>query len=62
MKRRFGSLRRFFRNDDGPTATEYAVILALIVAAAMVAVRALGGGVEGKWQQNADQIITSMGD
>lgn len=62
MQRLMGVLRRFCARDDGPTTTEYAVILALIVAAALVAVRSLGGGVEGKWQRNANEIITAIGD
>lgn len=52
--------RAFLHDDDGPTTTEYAVICALLVIAAMFAIRALGGGVEGKWQRNADQIITTI--
>jgi Flp pilus assembly pilin Flp len=57
-------LRRLVRlviRDDGPTTTEYAVLLALIVGVALLAIKALGGGVEGKWQQNAQKIVTSIG-
>ncbi len=34
-------LLRFLREEDGPTAVEYAVMLALIVIACMAGVRAL---------------------
>jgi Flp pilus assembly pilin Flp len=52
-------LRKLFLNDDGPTAVEYAVLLGLLIAVALVAIRALGGGVEGKWQKNAQDIISA---
>ena len=32
----------FFRNEDGPTAVEYAVMLALIIVVCLVAITALG--------------------
>lgn len=34
--------RRFIENEDGPTAVEYAVMVALIAVAIIVTVRALG--------------------
>jgi len=33
---------RFIRNEDGPTAVEYAVMLALIIVVCIAAVTALG--------------------
>lgn len=33
---------RFLRNDDGPTAVEYAVMLALIVVVCIAAISTLG--------------------
>lgn len=38
-------IREFLKSEDGPTATEYAVMLALIVLAAIGAMTALGGKV-----------------
>mgnify|MGYP005853875599 CR=1 FL=1 len=35
-------LSRFLRNEDGPTAVEYAVMLALIIVVCIAAVTALG--------------------
>ena len=37
--------KAFITNEDGPTATEYAVMLALIIIAALTAITALGGRV-----------------
>ena len=36
---------RFLRRDDGPSAVEYALVLALIVVVCIVAITALGSGV-----------------
>ncbi len=38
-------MERFLRDDSGPTAVEYAVMLALIVVVCIVAVTALGTNV-----------------
>jgi len=35
-------IKSFFVNEDGPTATEYAVMLALIIIVALAAITALG--------------------
>jgi pilus assembly protein Flp/PilA len=45
--------RRFLRDEDGPTAVEYAVMLALILVAAVVVVTTLG--------QNVSQTFSSVG-
>ena len=37
----------FLKSEDGPTATEYAVMLALIIVACIGAITALGGTVSG---------------
>jgi pilus assembly protein Flp/PilA len=36
------SVLKFLREDDGPTAVEYAVMLALIIVVCIVAITALG--------------------
>ena len=38
--------KRFLKSEDGPTATEYAVMLSLIIVACIVTVTALGGKVD----------------
>jgi pilus assembly protein Flp/PilA len=43
----------FLRQEDGPTAVEYAVMLALIIVVCIVAITALG--------QNASQTFSYVG-
>ena len=42
MQRVIERAREFLRSEDGPTATEYAVMLALIIAVVIGAVSLLG--------------------
>jgi pilus assembly protein Flp/PilA len=35
-------VRNFLKNEDGPTAVEYAVMLALIVIVCLVSIQAIG--------------------
>ena len=44
---------RFLRSEEGPTAVEYAVMLALIIAVCVGAVTTLGN--------NANALFTSVG-
>lgn len=46
------SLRGFVKNEDGPTAVEYAVMLALIVVVCISTITALGG--------NASNVFNSV--
>lgn len=39
--------KQFLKSEDGPTATEYAVMLALIVLVAIAAISGLGTTVDG---------------
>jgi len=50
-------LNRLVSEEDGATMVEYALMVALIAAAAVVAATALGGAVSGKF----DSIKTSIG-
>ncbi len=43
MKGYMNRVREFLVSEDGPTATEYAVMLALIIIVALAAITALGG-------------------
>lgn len=45
-------IRQFLVNEDGPTATEYAVMLALIIVVAIAAITTLG--------QNVDQTFSDV--
>jgi pilus assembly protein Flp/PilA len=42
MKRFLIPLQRFLRDEDGPTAVEYAVMLALIIVVCITAITTLG--------------------
>ena len=42
MKNMIGSVKRFLVSEDGPTAVEYAVMLALIVVVCLTAIQAIG--------------------
>ncbi len=47
MKGYVNWVREFLVSEDGPTATEYAVMLALIIIVALTAITALGTKVTG---------------
>jgi pilus assembly protein Flp/PilA len=42
MKTLAQQVRRFLKSEDGPTAVEYAVMLALIIVVCLVAISAVG--------------------
>lgn len=42
MKKFAQSVKNFMVSEDGPTAVEYAVMLALIIVVCIVAIRAVG--------------------
>lgn len=42
MKKFVQKVSRFLRSEDGPTAVEYAVMLALIVIVCLAAIQAVG--------------------
>ena len=42
MERLFATVQRFLRDEDGPTAVEYAVMLALIIVVCIAAITTLG--------------------
>jgi pilus assembly protein Flp/PilA len=43
-------VKSFLVSEDGPTATEYAVMLALIIVACIAAITALGGALKGTFE------------
>jgi pilus assembly protein Flp/PilA len=51
--------KAFLANEDGPTATEYAVMLALIIVVAIAAVTLLGQSVKGVFS-NVDTKIKAL--
>jgi len=42
MNRLLNNVRQFLANEDGPTAVEYAVMLALIIIVCLVSIQAIG--------------------
>lgn len=47
MQALINHIRTFPKNEDGPTVTEYAIMLAVIVCVALLTIRALGDKVDG---------------
>ena len=43
------SVRRFLASEDGPTAVEYAIMLALIIVVCITAITGLGSVINGKF-------------
>ena len=52
--RQIERLRRFLASEDGPTAVEYAVMLALIIVVCITAITALG--------TNANRTFATVGN
>jgi pilus assembly protein Flp/PilA len=51
MKTFTNSVKRFLVSEDGPTAVEYAVMLALIVVVCLTAIQAVGTNANAKFNQ-----------
>ena len=49
-------VQRFLVSEDGPTAVEYAVMLALIVIVCLTAIRAVGTNASATFQSVADAL------
>lgn len=54
-------IRRFLRTQDGPTATEYAVLIAVICVAAIGALSSFGVHMDGLYNTLAATIPTGSG-
>ena len=50
--------KRFLTSEEGPTATEYAVMLALIIMACILAVTALGTAMSAEFGKTETAITT----
>lgn len=53
MRKCFDAVARFLEREDGPTAVEYAVMLALIIVVCLAAITTLG--------QNANSTFNNVG-
>ena len=56
MKTTLQKLSRFLRREDGPTAVEYAVMLALIVIVCLTAIRSIGTRAATSFNTTAGQL------
>jgi pilus assembly protein Flp/PilA len=57
MMCKFGqALVKFLKNEDGPTAVEYAVMLALIIVVCITAVATLGSNARNTFNTVAAQV------
>jgi len=50
------SVKKFLVSEDGPTAVEYAVMLALIVIVCLTAIQAIGTNANAKFTEVGDAI------
>jgi pilus assembly protein Flp/PilA len=50
MQKFLGSVKKFLVSEDGPTAVEYAVMLALIVIVCLTAIQAIGTNANQKFE------------
>jgi pilus assembly protein Flp/PilA len=49
-------VQRFLKSEDGPTAVEYAVMLALIIIVCLTAITAVGTQAAAQFQNIADEV------
>ncbi len=50
------SVKKFLVSEDGPTAVEYAVMLALIVIVCLTAIRAVGSNASARFNDIKNQL------
>ena len=56
MKKLAKKVQLFLVSEDGPTAVEYAVMLALIVIVCLTAIRAIGTNANATFQEVSTQL------
>jgi pilus assembly protein Flp/PilA len=56
MKRFVNSMASFLRDEDGPTAVEYAVMLALIIVVCITAITTLGSNANTTFSYVGSQV------
>ena len=60
MKRFAKKVQHFLASEDGPTAVEYAVMLALIIIVCLTAISAIGTNANTAFDKIADKINASV--
>ncbi len=61
MKSIANKVQRFLKSEDGPTAVEYAIMLALIVIVCLTAIQAIGTNAAASFQNIADELDPAGG-
>jgi len=56
MKNIVSKVQRFLKSEDGPTAVEYAIMLALIVIVCLAAIQSVGTNATSKFNEIAAQL------
>jgi len=59
MKSFITKVQKFMKSEDGPTAVEYAIMLALIVIVCLTAIQAVGTAANSAFQNVSTQMTTS---
>ncbi len=59
MRKFAESVKRFLVSEDGPTAVEYAVMLALIIVVCLTAIQAIGTNANAQFQAVEDALSSS---
>jgi pilus assembly protein Flp/PilA len=59
MKNLMNSVVNFLQREDGPTAVEYAVMLALIIVVCITAITAIGTNANKTFQNVANNLSTA---
>lgn len=58
MQQLGSKIKRFLRSDDGPTAVEYAIMLALVILVCLTAIRTFGTTTSGSFNRSAQSIAS----
>ena len=59
MRQYLKNVVKFVKQEDGPTAVEYAVMLALIIVVCIAAISALGSNAQGTFNKVASTVNTA---
>ncbi len=61
MRRTRNALASFLRDEDGPTAVEYAVMLALIIVVCLTVITALGSNANNTFSYVGSEVAKTSG-
>ena len=61
MRKVLGQVERFLREEDGPTAVEYAVMLALIIVVCIAAITTIGTKANATFNTVGSQLGNASG-